>query len=106
MLANCQGELWSAKASFCAGKKVGEQRSVVKPPQSGQLLALLSSEPEPEPTPLQVIVLVSEVPNMVKLTEVEDEHFADKPAATKDDALLASDDDDDYTDTGREPHIA
>jgi hypothetical protein len=37
---------------------------------------------------------------MVKLTEVEDEHFADKPSTTKDDALLASDDDDDYTDTG------
>jgi hypothetical protein len=37
---------------------------------------------------------------MVKLTEVEDEHFAEKPATTKDDALLAGDDDDDYTDTG------
>jgi hypothetical protein len=39
---------------------------------------------------------------MVKLTEVEDEHFAEKPATTKDDALLANDDDDDddYTDTG------
>lgn len=37
---------------------------------------------------------------MVKLTEVEDEHFTDKPAATKNDTLLASDDDDDYTDTG------
>jgi hypothetical protein len=37
---------------------------------------------------------------MVKLTEVEDEHFTEKPATTKDDALLASDDDDDYTDTG------
>jgi import receptor subunit TOM22 len=38
---------------------------------------------------------------MVKLTEVEDEHFLEKPATTKDDALLADDDDDDeYTDTG------
>ena len=38
---------------------------------------------------------------MVKLTEVEDEHFSEKPATTKDDALLANDDDDDdYTDTG------
>lgn len=38
---------------------------------------------------------------MVKLTEVEDEHFQQKPTATKDDALLVSDDeDDDYTDTG------
>jgi len=38
---------------------------------------------------------------MVKLTEVEDEHFAEKPATTKDDALLTNDDDDDdYTDTG------
>ena len=38
---------------------------------------------------------------MVKLTEVEDEHYAEKRAATKDDELLlASDDDDDYTDTG------
>ena len=36
---------------------------------------------------------------MVKLTEVEDEHFSEKPATTKDDALLAEDDDD-YTDTG------
>ncbi len=37
---------------------------------------------------------------MVKLKEVEDEHFAEKPATTKSDALLESDDDDDYTDTG------
>jgi hypothetical protein len=36
---------------------------------------------------------------MVRLTEVEDEHFSEKPAATGDDVLLA-DDDDDYTDTG------
>ena len=43
---------------------------------------------------------------MVKLTEVEDEHFAEKPAATKDDALLASDGDDDYTDTGKEFSMA
>jgi hypothetical protein len=44
--------------------------------------------------------LKSGLNTMVKLTEVEDEHFADKPSTTKDDALLASDDDDDYTDTG------
>jgi hypothetical protein len=37
---------------------------------------------------------------MVKLTEVEDEHFTEKPPTTKDDALLASDDEDEYTDTG------
>lgn len=40
---------------------------------------------------------------MVKLTEVEDEHFtSEKPVPTNKDALLASDneDDDDYTDTG------
>lgn len=38
---------------------------------------------------------------MVKLTEVEDEHFKEKPTSTKSDALLLSDDDDeDYTDTG------
>ena len=38
---------------------------------------------------------------MVKLTEVEDEHFVEKPDASKDNALLLSDDDDeDYTDTG------
>jgi hypothetical protein len=37
---------------------------------------------------------------MVKLTEVEDEHFTEKPSTTKDDALLASDDEDEYTDTG------
>ena len=36
---------------------------------------------------------------MVKLTEVEDEHFSEKTATTKDDGLLA-DDDEDYTDTG------
>ncbi|KAL1953094.1 hypothetical protein VTO42DRAFT_3595 [Malbranchea cinnamomea] len=40
---------------------------------------------------------------MVKLTEVEDEHFKEKPTATKNDALLVSDDeDDDYTDTESE----
>ena len=43
---------------------------------------------------------------MVKLTEVEDEHFAEKPSITRDDALLASDDDDDYTDTGVENTIS
>jgi import receptor subunit TOM22 len=38
---------------------------------------------------------------MVQLTEVEDEHYAqDQPQATKDNVLLASDDEDDYTDTG------
>jgi import receptor subunit TOM22 len=40
---------------------------------------------------------------MVKLTEVEDEHFTqEKPQPTKNNVLLASDDEeeDDYTDTG------
>ena len=39
---------------------------------------------------------------MVKLTEVEDEHFThEKPVPSKDDILLAEEDDDDeYTDTG------
>jgi hypothetical protein len=42
---------------------------------------------------------------MVKLTEVEDEHFAqEKPMATKNNVLLATDDEDeDYTDTGEQP---
>ncbi|KAK2813381.1 hypothetical protein FQN50_000696 [Emmonsiellopsis sp. PD_5] len=39
---------------------------------------------------------------MVKLQEVEDEHFKEKPTATKTDALLESDDEDDYTDTESE----
>ncbi|GFF43966.1 mitochondrial import receptor subunit tom-22 [Aspergillus udagawae] len=41
---------------------------------------------------------------MVKLTEVEDEHFAqEKPTATKNNVLLATDDEDeDYTDTESE----
>jgi import receptor subunit TOM22 len=40
---------------------------------------------------------------MVKLTEVEDEHFStEKPTSTKNDALLLSDDEDeDYSDTGK-----
>lgn len=39
---------------------------------------------------------------MVKLTEVEDEHFtAEKPVPSKNDALLVSDDEEDYTDTGK-----
>ena len=38
---------------------------------------------------------------MVKLVEVEDEHFTDKPTPSKNDALLVSDDDDDYSDTGK-----
>jgi len=38
---------------------------------------------------------------MVKLEELEDEHFVHRPATTKDDALLA-DDDEDYTDTDSE----
>ena len=36
---------------------------------------------------------------MVRLEEVEDETFVEKPSGTKDDVLLA-DDDDDFTDTG------
>ncbi|CAG8003704.1 unnamed protein product [Penicillium salamii] len=39
---------------------------------------------------------------MVKLTEVEDEHFSEKPTTTKHDALLVSDDEDDYSDTDSE----
>ncbi|OQD78389.1 hypothetical protein PENDEC_c001G01728 [Penicillium decumbens] len=40
---------------------------------------------------------------MVKLTEVEDEHFTEKPTATKNDVLLVSDDEDeDYSDTESE----
>ncbi|KAJ9202444.1 hypothetical protein DTO164E3_1033 [Paecilomyces variotii] len=40
---------------------------------------------------------------MVKLTEVEDEHFKEKPAPSKNDVLLASDDEeDDFTDTESE----
>jgi hypothetical protein len=37
---------------------------------------------------------------MVRLEEVEDETFLDKPEATRDGALLVDDDDEDYTDTG------
>ena len=37
---------------------------------------------------------------MVKLEELEDEHFVYKPETTRDGALLA-DDDDDFTDTGK-----
>jgi hypothetical protein len=36
---------------------------------------------------------------MVRLEELEDEHFVNKPEATADGALLA-DDDEDFTDTG------
>ncbi|KAJ5658453.1 uncharacterized protein N7484_002102 [Penicillium longicatenatum] len=39
---------------------------------------------------------------MVKLTEVEDEAFTDKPTPSKHDALLVSDDEEDYTDTDSE----
>lgn len=41
---------------------------------------------------------------MVRLEELEDEHFINKPKATADGALLA-DDDEDYTDTGMFIHI-
>lgn len=39
---------------------------------------------------------------MVRLTEVEDEHFAqEKPQTTKDNVLIATDDEEeDFTDTG------
>lgn len=44
---------------------------------------------------------------MVKLTEVEDEHFSEKPTATKNDALLVSDDEDeDYSDTGKRTPVS
>jgi import receptor subunit TOM22 len=44
---------------------------------------------------------------MVKLTEVEDEHFSnEKPIPSKRDTLLVSDDeDDDFTDTGTKRRI-
>lgn len=43
---------------------------------------------------------------MVRLEEVEDETFVEKPVSSKDDVLLA-DDDADYTDTGKpSPHGA
>jgi mitochondrial import receptor subunit TOM22 len=38
---------------------------------------------------------------MVRLTEVPDEHFQEKRGTTKDDVLLTTDDEDDYTDTGK-----
>ncbi|OJI97345.1 hypothetical protein ASPVEDRAFT_121951 [Aspergillus versicolor CBS 583.65] len=43
---------------------------------------------------------------MVKLTEVEDEHFAqEKPQPSKHDILLATDDEDDFTDTESEVSV-
>ncbi|ODH40680.1 hypothetical protein ACO22_01575 [Paracoccidioides brasiliensis] len=39
---------------------------------------------------------------MVKLQEVEDEHFKEKPVQPKSGALFESDDDDDFTDTDSE----
>lgn len=38
---------------------------------------------------------------MVKLTEVEDEHYAEKPTGADGEVLLADDDSDAYTDTGK-----
>jgi len=55
-------------------------------------------------SPLYCIILntTTTTATMVKLTEVEDEHFStDKPIPSKNDVLLASEDDDDeFTDTG------
>lgn len=42
---------------------------------------------------------------MVRLEEVEDESFVDKPESSRDDVLLV-DDDADYTDTGMSQRIA
>lgn len=72
------------------GKKVGakpERPPIIQPSPLTRPPSSFSSKP-PKP------------PKMVKLTEVEDEHFTDKPTATKHDALLVSDDEDDYSDTG------
>ncbi|KAJ5158421.1 Mitochondrial outer membrane translocase complex subunit Tom22 [Penicillium coprophilum] len=71
------------------GKKVGakpERLSIIQPSPRTRSPSSSSSKP----------------PKMVKLTEVEDEHFTDKPTATKNDALLVSDDEDDYSDTDSE----
>ena len=38
---------------------------------------------------------------MVKLTEVEDEHYSEKPVGLDGEVLLEDDDDDNYTDTGK-----
>jgi hypothetical protein len=54
---------------------------------------------QPSPLTRSPSLFSSKSPKMVKLTEVEDEHFTDKPAAPKHDALLVSDDED-YSDTG------
>lgn len=40
------------------------------------------------------------IANMVKLTEVEDEHYSEKPTGLDGEVLLEDDDDDNYTDTG------
>jgi hypothetical protein len=40
---------------------------------------------------------------MVKLTEVEDEHYSEKPVGVDGEVLL-EDDDDNYTDTGTSLH--
>lgn len=38
---------------------------------------------------------------MVKLTEVEDEHYSERPVGLDGEVLLEDDDDDNYTDTGK-----
>ena len=58
-----------------------------------------SSFPRNSPANQQAI-LRARISKMVKLQEVEDEHFTEKTGTTKKDALLESDNDDDYTDTG------
>lgn len=42
---------------------------------------------------------------MVKLEVVEDESFLDRPETSKNGALFQEEDDDDFTDTGKDQHL-
>jgi hypothetical protein len=94
----------SALPLLVVGKKVGTELH-----QASVHLQLFSRRHHLTFQPQLLTQISRALPNtsatMVKLTEVEDEHFAqEKPQASKHNVLLASDDeDDDYTDTGQSP---
>jgi hypothetical protein len=77
---------------FCPAKKSERQLAVLPSFISVQVNYHLLNLPSPNQFTTA---------KMVKLTEVEDEHFSEKPIPSKNDALLVSDDEEDYTDTGK-----
>ena len=108
-----RSKLLTALSSFPPGKKVGTEVRIRRPASinlrlSSTLSSITSNFARAPCEPLLHLLISPSnlhltTVTMVKLTEVEDEHFSqEKPMPSKHNVLLTSDDEeeDDYTDTG------